>query len=76
TLANPAQCQAENKRGSMIYHSGGRRLAHHSTTPPADHQPMYSTAGILNRIWCMADGAESEDEHCPDDAYGYVPVDY
>ena len=27
-------------------------------------------------IWRMAGGAESEDEYCPDDADGYVPVDY
>ena len=27
-------------------------------------------------IWRMAGGAESEDEHCPDDDDDYVPVDY
>jgi hypothetical protein len=27
-------------------------------------------------IWRMAGGAESEDEHCPDDADDYIPVDY
>ena len=27
-------------------------------------------------IWRMAGGAESDDEHCPDDDDGYVPVDY
>lgn len=32
------------------HHSGGRRLAHHSTTPPPGHQPIYSTAGILNHL--------------------------
>jgi len=27
-------------------------------------------------IWRMAGGAESEDEHCPDDDDDYIPVDY
>lgn len=27
-------------------------------------------------IWRMASGAESEDEHCPDDDDGYIPVNY